>query len=1035
MKKLRYYFPKNSMKKSHYSSKLKTTFSWVLFLLCLPKVFAFEGNANKITNSFSSDTEFNTVIQDNEIKGTVIDSNGIPLPGASVLIKNTTNGTTTDFDGNYKIVAKKSDILVFSYIGYLSKEVTVGNENTINVTLEANSQSLDEIVIVGYGTKRRADLTGSVSSLDDDVFVDQATTSIEQGIQGRLAGVQVIQSSGQPGAGMSIKVRGTSSFSGGTDPLYVIDGFPIVNSDTNNNTNALSTINPNDIASIEVLKDAAATAIYGSRAANGVVLITTKSGKSGAPKITYNTYAGVQTLRNKVEMMSGSEFEQYVTNYYNNSNSVFTPSEIAAVTGDLNQFGGANIDWHDEIYRQAIQQSHDLTVSGGTEKTKYFMSASYLSQDGIAKNTDFNRYSMRMNLSSKISDKVDVTGRINVSRSTQNGFVAYDGTNSRTGGKNGVGSVLNAYPNVEPFNENGGFANIAPFGFSGSEIENPYAFLDVTDRNTTSRVLSGIDLSIKLMDGLTNKTRTGIDYINRRTDTYFPSTLPNLGAQTIGLNTREQLSVLVENYFEFNKDLTDNIKLSATAGVSLQEDKIWLTGISAAGLPTDDLGNNAIQAAYSINPPMTNNTKSVLVSQFLRADLSVSGKYLFSGSVRRDGSSRFGDGNKYAVFPSVSGAWRISNEEFLKDVSFIDNLKLRASWGQSGNQAINPYTSLTIAGIVSTPQGSGTSLLPALAPNLPSPDITWETTTQTNIGIDFSVLQGKYRLGFDYYNKITDDLISFVSLSPSSGFSQLLDNVGKIKNSGIELVLGATTNITSDIEFDFDFNISRNTNEVLRTSDGEDILLESKGGVALIREGESLSSFYLVKFLGFDSNGDPLYEDINDNGVPDGEDRQIVGNSLPDFIYGLNIQGRYKQLSLVMNWQGSYGGSIFNNLVASALAVPDVESNKIRNIYDYFPNPSTQTRDLMTSASDQFLEDGSYLRLKNIKVNYQFSFSEGPINALDLYVSGQNLLTFTKYTGYDPEVNTFGGNDLRQGFDYGAYPSTKMVTLGMNVTF
>jgi hypothetical protein len=403
--------------------------------------------------------------------------------------------------------------------------------------------------------------------------------------------------------------------------------------------------------------------------------------------------------------------------------------------------------------------------------------------------------------------------------------------------------------------------------------------------------------------------------------------------------------------------------------------------------------------------------------------------------VRRDGSSRFGEGNKYAVFPAFSGAWRISNEEFLKDVSLIHNLKLRASWGQSGNQAIDPYTSLTIAGIVSTPQGSGTSLLPALAPNLPSPDITWETTTQTNIGVDFSIVQGRYRLGLDYYNKITDDLISYVTLPSSSGFSRLLDNVGKIQNSGIELVLGATTNITPDLEFDFDFNISKNTNEVLQTSDGEDIIVTSKGGAVLIREGESLSSFYLVKFLGFDGNGNPLYDDLDGDGVATDLDRQIVGTSLPDFVYGLNIKGKYKQLSLDMNFQGTSGGSIFNNMVSHTLALPDVETNKIKNITDYFPNPSTETRDIMTSASDQFLENGSYLRLKNIKLNYQFSFSSGFISVLNLYVSGQNLLTFTKYSGYDPEVNSFSGNDLRQGFDYGAYPSTKTVTFGMNVTF
>ena len=795
----------------------------------------------------------------------------------------------------------------------------------------------------------------------------------------------------------------------------------------------LSTINSNDIASIEVLKDAAATSIYGSRASNGVILVTTKSGKLGAPKIVYNTYFSVQDLRKKIDLMSGDEYSQYVLDYYNNPLSGFSQSEIDAATQQLSLYGGSNTDWQDEIYNPALQHSHDISISGGTDQTKYFMSCGYLDQNGIARTTNFKRYSLRVNLDTKIGERIEFGGRMNVSKAVQNGFIAFDGSNTRQKGKNGVGAVLVAPPNAAPFNSDGTFADVAPFGFSGVDLENPYALTEAIDRNTTYQVLSGLDLKVNLFEGLSNRTRIGIDYSNRRSDSYFPSTLPNLGAQTIGLNTREQLSTVVEDFMEYNKTLAQGINLKATVGISFEEDNFRFLEISAAGLPTDDLENNSIQAASTINPPFTNVVKSILISQFVRADLNMYDKYLFSSSVRRDGSSRFGEDNKYSIFPAFSAAWRISNEDVFKNTT-VSNLKLRGSWGKSGNQAIDPYTSLTIAGIVSSPQGSGTSLIPALAPNLPSPGITWETTTQSNVGLDFSILNNRYRLGFDYYHKVTDDLIANVSLPASSGFAEILDNVGKIRNSGIELVLGATTNIAKDFEFDFEFNVSKNTNKVLKTNGGKDIISSRQGATVLIREGESISSFYLVKFLGFDEDGNPTYEDLNNDGIANELDRQIVGASLPDFVYGLNINGKYKKFTLDLNWQGTAGGSIHNSLLREQLAYPDVETNKIRNIKDYFPNPSSENLVKLTELDDRFLEDASYLRLKNIKLGYQIFKPIGFVKSLNIYVSAQNLLTFTNYSGYDPEVNTFSGNDLKQGVDNGAYPSVKTFTLGLTVT-
>lgn len=981
----------------------------------------------------------------NSIKGIVHDAKSEPLTGVSVVLRNTksnfTIGGKTDSAGIFsfsQVPPGGPYTFSFSMVGYEAQTLAGynlkdGASISLDVEMKTTAGTLDQVVVVGYGTQKRTSVTGAISSIKSDVMTQAPAVSIEQSMQGRLSGVQVRQSSGQPGAGISIQIRGAASIAGGNEPLYVIDGLPIFNSDVRL-ANGLNGINPNDIESIEVLKDAAAASIYGSRAANGVVLVTTKKGKSGSTKVTFDSYIGIQSLRKKLPLMNAEEFKSYVTNYLTNSTNIPPATQTKYLNELATVGGGVNTDWQDQLYRKALNQSYNLGISGGTEKNQYFVSGNYNKQEGIAKGSNFERFAVRINLNTKLSDWLTVVTRSTASRSEQNGFVATDGSNSTGGGANGVGSVLLAAPTVPVYNADGSFSKVSPYSFSGPATENPAAFLGVLNKNRSYYYQGGFDIIANPIKGLSNTARLGFNYSNSHVDTYFPSTMTVLPRQSASLLESKQTGYLLEDFLTYTFSVK-KLRIETVAGFSAQQNNFNSILLAGTGFPSDQLSDNAIQAATSVAIPVTSVTKTTIASYFARTQLDYQGKYLFSASYRRDGASVFSDLNKWANFSAFSAGWRVNEEEFLKNTD-VSTLKLRASWGQTGNQAISPYQSLYLATVVNTAQGSGNGVGVGLVPNLPNRNLTWETTTQTNIGVDFGYKRERYRLSIDYYIKDTKDLLATIQLPQSSGFSTISGNVGQVQNKGIEITLGSNIINKKDIGLNLDVNFSKNVNVVKATNKNRDIISDllnaGNNGFTIVRVGQPLFSFYTPHYLGTDANKYPSYHDLNNDGLINALDNQVAGTALPKFFYGVNLDLRYKNFTLMTNWTGVSGAKI-NNLVAYNLTQSYIDQNKLNTIYNYVAVPSNR---FVVRESDQYIEDASFFRMKNIRLNYKIPLKEkARISNILFYISGQNLVTFTKYTGYDPEVNTFSGTNARQGIDYLAYPTAKTVTIGVSATF
>ncbi|MEI7586215.1 TonB-dependent receptor [Runella sp.] len=955
-----------------------------------------------------------------KITGTVSDENGTGLPGVSILKKGTTIGVNTDINGKYSIDANAGDILVFSFVGYLKEEITISNQTMLNVSFKPDTKALEEVVVTGYGNQKRAEFVGSSAAIKSATIQEMPVTSVESAMQGRMTGVQVQQSSGQPGAGVSIRVRGVTSIAGGNEPLFVIDGVPQYNND-NRALNGLSAFNSSDIESIEVLKDASATAIYGSRGANGVVQITTKKGKAGQNRITYDASFTHQTIQKKLNLMNGTQMLDFFKKYYANSNLAL-PSEVTNATN-------ANTDWQDQVLRGALQQNHTLSFSGGTDKTQYYVSGNYLTQPGIILATNFFRGSLRFNLNTQLNSRVSLRTYMTVARTQSNGFSPSDNSPTRYTGKNGVGAMVLASPTVAPYNADGTYGNPRPFSFSGIDVENPLAFTkESLDRNIVTRFQGGMDFSVKLIEGLTNTARFGADYFAARADLYFPIVLAQLSSGVgIGqLTTTNSINVVAEDFLEYKKKL-GKIDFEGVIGASVQSSQQDIIQLLGSKYINDDLKNYSFSAAGSVSKPVTDIVKNNLVSTFGRLRLNYKDRYLFSASIRRDGASVFSKNHKYGVFPSVGLAWRASEEQFVKNFSVISNLKIRGSWGQSGNPAIQPYQSLLLGNIINTAQGAGSGLAVGLSPTLPNDNLTWETTTQTNLGLDLGLANDKYRASFDYYIKNTTSLLATVQLAPSTGYNTIIDNVGEVQNKGFEFELGTDILNTKDLRWMIDANLSINKNKVVATKNN----LPFSSGNSRVTPGDPLSAFYGPKTNGTDAKGELAYIDLNGDGIIDGRDNQLLGSPYPTSIIGITNSIRYKQFNFVMTWSSVQGNIIDNQLLFTA-ATPTPAYNRIANIYDYYPNPKASD---IHRRSELFLEDGSYIRLRNIRLDYRIPMGGNKtFKSANVYVSGQNLFTITKYKGYDPEVNAFSGNSLQQGVDNGAYPGVKSITLGLSIS-
>ena len=948
------------------------------------------------------------------------------LAGATVQVKGKSTATQTDANGRFTIAAAPGATLVISSVGFESQQVEVNNQKSMVIRLTNDSKVMDQVVVVGYGQVRRSDITGSVASISNKDIKTLPVASIEGAMQGRLAGVQIQQSSGQPGAGITIRIRGASSIAGGNDPLFVIDGVPQVNSNVNaNSTNGLAALNPNDVESIEVLKDASATSIYGSRAANGVVLVTTKKGRAGQSAVTYDTYLGVQNITKKLDVMNGDEYVAYVKQVYTNMGRAI-PAELATAPV-------ANTDWQKQVLRSALQQSHTLGFSGGSDKTQFYSSINYLSQDGIVKKSNYSRGSLRLNLNSELTNRISIQANMFASKGKLNGFSPSDGTPTQQLGKAGVGAILLATPSAPIYNANGTFATPRIYSFSGIDMENPINYVTTSlDQTNVIRIQSGMDLKVKLATGLVNTARVAVVTEDYRRDVYLPKTLIAV-TSGVGLGRLTQnntVDLLAEDFLNYSKTLSTALKMDVLLGASYQTKTIKAMFIQATGFISDDLKEYNIAAASNVTKPVTDIVINTIASAFSRINLNYSDKYLFTASVRGDGASVFSKNKKYGVFPSAAFAWRVSEENFMKQrTDWLTNLKLRASYGLTGNPGIQPYQSLALGNVVNTNQGGGTGLVVGLSPSLPNDNLTWETTAQTNIGIDLGISQDRYRASFDFYNKDTRNLLATVQLPPSAGYSTIIDNVGRVRNRGIEVSLGTTLINKTNIRWDVDGNIAVNHNKVLQTKDNRDLLTAYN---AIVRVGQPLGSFYTLKFAGFDANGAQSFVDQNKDGKIDANDNIVIGGAYPSYIFGVTTSLSYKKFSLLATMQGSQGARV-NNLFLATLVSNDVAYNHLRNTARFNPKPNIANGD---RTSDLYIEDASYIRLKNIRLNYALPLSgKSFLKVLNLYVSGLNVFTITKYSGYDPEVNSFANSNTSQGVDYGAYPASRTFTVGLSASF
>jgi len=1022
-------------------------------------------NVTKIKKAIKEESERIEIFQTRSVSGQVMSSEeNEPLPGVNVVEKGTTNGTVTNVDGEYNLTVSEGATLVFSSVGYTTQELPVGSRSVIDLTMEADIQQLQELVVVGYGAVKKSDLTGAVASVKAKELQETPITSIDQGLVGRASGVMVTQTSGMPGAVASIRIRGSSSLQGGNEPLYVIDGFPVYNgggfgsTGGNAQMSGLSTINPNDIESIEILKDASATAIYGARAANGVVLITTKSGSKGRDQITFDAYYGSQSVVQEIEVMNALQYAELVNEAYTNDglNPVYDNAKMSEL-----QSNPQGTDWQDEVFRTAPIQNYQLTFSGGDDKMTYAISGNYFDQKGVIRSSDFKRFAGRININRNINENFKVGTHLNISRTVSNAV------RTDAGGNQGVVTAAMKFNPVQPVFTDPVLGEYTQVNSPGIIFPNPVATADEQVReNTMVRLLGNIYGEWEIIPDLKAKISFGTDLVNTKFDTFIPSDIfEGSGVASATINSGYTTNWLNENTLSYTREILPGHSLSVLGGITFQEN--FFEGLSASSQQyvNNVLEENALGAGAVYNQPSSSRTNWSILSYLGRINYSINEKYLLSFNTRVDGSSRFGKNNKYAFFPSGAFAWRLIEENFMQSASMFSDLKMRVSYGITGNQEIGLYNSLPT--LTSTNYTFGRSLVTGFFPNkIPNPDLRWEKTSQFNLGLDFSFWDNRFRVTSDFYSKKTTDLIYSVAVPYVSGFSSSLQNIGSMQNQGLELAIGADIISNNDLNWTSNFNISFNRNKVLELGGeqykdvgGGDGHLKT-GSVHRLIVGEPIGLFYGYVFDGIfqDQNeldagpksptnwiGGRRYADLGGpNGEPDGQvnathDRTIIGDPNPDFFGGFNNTLTYKGFEMNMFLQYSYGNDIFN-YNAMELELPSGGQNVYADLVNRWTpqNPSNKypvaTTNRSAVFSDAYIEDGSYLKLKTLTLGYNFpNLNMTSLSGLKLYVTAQNLLTFTEYTGYDPEVSYRGATNLELGEDFGGYPQARTFMLGVKL--
>lgn len=999
--------------------------------------------------------------QQRTVTGTVTDAaDGKSVPGVTIIGKGSTIGTTTDISGNYTLKINESiKVLVFTFIGMKTIEVPVGTSNVINVQLESEAVSLEEVVVIGYGSVKKSDLTGSVASIRTDDLRKIPVNSLDQGIQGKVSGVQVTQLSSQPGGAMSLRIRGGNSIMAGNEPLYVIDGV-LIESQVNMSwigspsQNGLSSVNPGDIESMEILKDASATSIYGARGANGVVLITTKRGKSGKDNITFETYFGMQYKARDITVMNASDF----ATLYDEAGANAATSAYVPLYPDPESLGSGT-DWQSEIYQNAPIQNYQLNFSGSNEKTTYAISAGYYKQGGIIVGSDFKRYSFRLNLDRKVSEKLLVGSNLSFTQTSSN-TVPTDTPGGFFPGVVNTALIFN--PVLPVYDETGQYTLTDPN--ADGWLDNPVAVTrDVEAIDKVNRFLGNAFLEYSILKDLKFKTSLGVDIYHSDQDMYTPSYIFSgsfNGGQARYATTSLQNNIF-ENLLTYNKEWQNKHRINALAGFTFQKNTSRTFIDIATGFPNDVLGYYGIANATNIPTIMTGFSESSVVSYLSRINYSLKDKYLFTVTGRVDGSSKFGANNRYAAFPSAAFAWRASEEDFLKGIKQISSLKLRMSYGVSGNDRIMNYAYIrTLSSSVYYFNNSYAAS--GFAPANPGNDnLKWETTQQADIGLDISFIQNRIGVTLDYYNKKTSDLLYYFNLPYTTGYSSYLKNIGELRNTGFEFAIN-TVNFVGDFKWNTTANISFNKNEILDLN-GIDMYVNNDtyklkiGNWAVIREGEEMGSFYGLVSDGIwqtaDADkaavygaepGDFKYVDQNNDGKINVDDQGIIGHALPDFTWGMSNNFSYKSFSLDVFLQGSQGNQLLNSNRFELESGNGLSNASTKLLDRWTPeNPSNLYPRANRNAdylhmSTRYLEDGSYIRIKTITLSYDLPkkwMESLKMRQFKVYVTGQNLFTFTKYSGFDPEVGSFGMDNTRMGYDYGSYPSVRTIILGASINF
>jgi iron complex outermembrane receptor protein len=958
--------------------------------------------------------------QQKQISGTVIDTDGKPIPGVSIIVQGTTIGITTGINGEFQLeIPADAQVLVFSFVGMINQEISIADQTVFNVTMQQETIGLEEVVAIGYGSQKKKDITGAVGSVKSENFNKGIATSPGQLIQGKISGVNVTSSSGAPGSGQRITIRGQGTIRQGAGPLFVIDGFPVGLAGTGSGSSPLNFLNPEDIETMDVLKDASATAIYGSRGANGVIIITTKQGKAGISTVSVNSNVGMSNMANKLPIFSSDEFRK----------------QVVAIGGTLEDRGG-NTDWQDELTRTAITQDYNLIMQGGTDKLTYRASLGYLDQEGIVINTGIQRYSARVNATQKLID-----GRLNIDYNLNS--TIEKGENAHMGTV--VSNMLSFNPTYPAYDSNG-----EPTKYP--DLMNPLSQAELfTDFYESRKMIVNIAPSFEIIDGLIYKLNFGYENRSSETDNQeMPSVDPFIEGRLEqrffnGTNT------LIENYLTYTFDIDDH-NVDLLGGYSYQRieeryrtwniDKFEANGIEPRYNPglgqRLDLAGNRPDGWAQINE---------LQSFFGRATYSYQGKYMITGTVRVDGSSKFGENNKYGTFPSFAAGWRISEESFMQSSPF-SNLKLRASWGQTGNQEIP--NKITQESYKSTNSGDFTYPLSETGPypvgtvytRLANPDIQWEVSTQTNIGLDFGLFDGALSGTIDYFNKVSNNILvevpAFDPVSPAPTYWTNVDGMN-IVNNGLEIAL--------DYQFrndnGFSFAVGANATFIDNVVEDSPFTVLTTGAAsgsgqtgATINgmiSGYPIGSFYMTKFTGIGEDGLSTYEGPL---VPGGDNRYVVGSALPDVTYNFYANMNYKNFDLSLNFNGVTGNEIYNHTAMNKFYKAQLaESSNVVPKAIEFPNESITNAAIV---STRYLEDGSFFRLNNMTLGYNFDTkSINWLQNLRLSLTGQNLFVITNYSGFDPEVNQdkSRGGIQSFGIDDNGYPKARSFVFGLNVTF